>query len=105
MELLILLPLLPVSKYVSTSRSDVIATASVIAPFISIFVLLVADFRLFASIVFLFIGSRLLLLLLILFLVGLVAAVFFDPVVVVFLFVLLPLYQLEYNAGLEVEVR
>ena len=62
MELLILLPPLPVSKYVSTSRSDVIATASVIAPFISIFVLLVADFRLFVSVVFLFIDSKLLLL-------------------------------------------
>ena len=62
MELSILLPPLPVSKYVSTSRSDVIATASVIAPFISTCVLLVANLRLFASVVFPFINSELLLL-------------------------------------------
>src|SRR5919106_5447060 len=57
-ELLLLLPL-PVSRYVSTSRNDVTATASVIAPFISIFLLLVAaDFRLLAIDVFLFVDSE-----------------------------------------------
>jgi len=46
-ELLLLLIVVPISKYVITSRNDIIATASVMAPFTSRRVLLVTDLLLF----------------------------------------------------------